>query len=276
VPRDRTAEGTERIDAVRPIHVTGLSLWTPGFASLESLARGERDPAVIDCASAWVPARLLRGASRLTRMLGESAEKACLAGGADPKTVATIYGSDYGEIETMVILLDTIFRGDGQLSPMRFKNSVHNAASGLSSIGQGNQSFSTSLAAGKRTFEASMIEAMALLEDRGGSAIVAVADDSLPEPLRQLEGWEALAVGLCLSAERGERAIATLTGLGPDDAPSVRASTFAGRTLDPRVAANAVAGAFPLLDAVYARRTERISLAPGVRGAFAVDVAPPT
>lgn len=257
---------------MRPIHVTGLSLWTPGFASLDAFAKGERDPSVIDCASAWVPARLLRGASRLTRMLGESAEKACVDGGADPKTVATIYGSDYGEIETMVILLDTIFRGDGQLSPMRFKNSVHNAASGLSSIGQGNQSFSTSLAAGRRTFEASMIEAMALLEDRGGTAIVACADDSLPEPLRQLEGWEALAVGLCLSTEPGAKTIATLTGLAPEAEASVRATSFAGRPLDPRVAANAIAGAFPLLEALHTRTTGRVSLAPGVSGAFAVDV----
>jgi hypothetical protein len=259
---------------VRPIHVTGLSLWSPGYASLEAFASGVADPAVIDCASAWVPARLLRGASRLTRMLGESAEKACAAGGADPKTVATVYGSDYGEIETMVILLDTIFRGDGQLSPMRFKNSVHNAASGLGSIGQGNQSFSTSLAAGKRTFEASMIEAMALLDERGGTAVVACADDSLPEPLRQLEGWEALAVGLCLSAEAEANALATLTGLAPDETASARATTFAGRALEPRVAANAVAGALPLFDAIRARKAGRVSLAPGVIGAFAVDVTP--
>jgi hypothetical protein len=258
---------------VRPIYVTGLSLWTPGFASVEALASGARDESVIDCASAWVPARLLRGASRLTRMLGESAEKACAAGGADPKTVATIYGSDYGEIETMVILLDTIFRGDGQLSPMRFKNSVHNAASGLGSIGQGNQSFSTSLASGKRTFEASMIEAMALLDERGGTAVVACADDSLPEPLRQLEGWEALAVGLCLTVDEGAKTLATLTGLAPDHAESARATTFAGRAIEPRVAANAVAGALPLLDAVWSKRAGRVSLAPGVSGAFAVDVA---
>ncbi len=259
---------------MRPIYVTGVSLWTPGFATFAAFLRGEPDPAVTDCASAWVPARLLRGASRLTRMLGETAEKACADAGADPKTVATIYGSDYGEIETMVILLDTIFRGDGQLSPMRFKNSVHNAASGLSSIGQGNQSFSTSLAAGKTTFQASMIEAMALLEDRGGAAIVAVADDSLPEPLRRLEGWEALAVGLCLSSEPGERAIATLTGLAQDDAATPRASTFAGRALDARVLANVQAAAFPLLDALASRTAGRVSLTPGMAGAFAVDVTP--
>ena len=263
---------------MRPILVTGLALWTPGFASIDAFAEGAHDPSVTDCASAWVPARLLRGASRLTRMLGESAERACVAGGADPKTVATVYGSDYGEIETMVILLDTIFRGDGQLSPMRFKNSVHNAASGLSSIGQGNRSFSTSLAAGRRTFEASIIEAMALLEERGGEVVVAVADDSLPEPLRQLEGWEALAVGLCLRSDEAARAgeprrvLATLGGLAPEEEPSPRATRFSGRAIDPRVSANAVAAAFPLLDAIYSGRAGRVCLAPDVRGAFAVDV----
>ena len=160
---------------MRPAHVTGLSLWTPGYGSLAAWARGEEDVSCTDCSCAWVPPRLLRGASRFTRMLGEAAEQATRDAGGDPRTIATVYGSDYGEIETMIVLLDTIFRGDGQLSPMRFKNSVHNAASGLCSIGQANQSFSTALAAGTRTFEASMLEALALLDERGGSVVVSIA-----------------------------------------------------------------------------------------------------
>lgn len=260
---------------MRPALVTGLSLWTPGYGSLAAWARGEEDASVVDCACAWVPPRLLRGASRFTRMLGEAADQACRDAGADPKTVATVYGSDYGEIETMVVLLDTIFRGDGQLSPMRFKNSVHNAASGLCSIGQGNQSFSTALAAGRRTFEASMLEAMALLDERGGAVVVSIADDVLPEPLVALEGWEALAIGVVLEQEAPrERVIATLSDLSLDEGTTRRGTHFAGRPLGERRLETTAAAAAPLFDALIAKRAERVVLAPGEAGSLSVAVTP--
>ena len=260
---------------MKPVVVTGLALWTPGFASIGAWARGERDESVTDCECAWIPPRLLRGASRFTRMLGEAAEQATRDAGADPRTIATVYGSDYGEIETMVVLLDTIFRGDGQLSPMRFKNSVHNAASGLSSIGQGNQSFSTALAAGRRTFEASMLEAMALLDERGGAVVVSIADDVLPEPLASLEGWEALAVGIVLQREaEPSRVIATLTELAVDATVSARATHFRGHALGDRRVGTTAAAAIPLFEALAEGRGGRISLAPGEASALCVTLTP--
>lgn len=259
---------------MRPVHVTGLALWSPGFASLGAWARGEADPSVDDCTCAWVPQRLLRGASRFTRLFGEVADQAVRHAGSDPKTIATVYGSDYGEIETMLVLLDTIFRGDGQLSPMRFKNSVHNAASGLCSIGQGNQSFSTALAAGRRTFEASMLEAAALLEERGGAVVVSIADDVLPEPLVQLEGWEALGVGVVLESEADpSRVIATLSELAPGE-PTARATELCGRPLGPRLVHTTGAAAAPFLTALVNRTAGRVALAPGEDAPFSVTITP--
>ncbi len=260
---------------MRPAHVTGLSLWTPGYGSLAAWARGEEDVSCTDCSCAWVPPRLLRGASRFTRMLGEAAEQATRDAGGDPRTIATVYGSDYGEIETMIVLLDTIFRGDGQLSPMRFKNSVHNAASGLCSIGQANQSFSTALAAGTRTFEASMLEALALLDERGGSVVVSIADDVLPEPLLSLEGWEGMAVGIVLEREApAEKVIATLSDLSVDETATARATHFRGRPLSERRVHTTAAAALPLFDTLVDRRPGRVSLAPGHAGALSVTASP--
>jgi hypothetical protein len=257
------------------VHVTGLALWSPGFSSLGAWARGESDPSVTDCTCAWVPPRLLRGASRFTRLFGEVADQAVRHAGGDAKTIATVYGSDYGEIETMLVLLDTIFRGDGQLSPMRFKNSVHNAASGLCSIGQGNQSFSTALAAGRRTFEASMLEAIALLEERGGAVVVSVADDVLPEPLVALEGWEALGVGVVLEREADpSRVIATLGELDREEASGARATHLAGRPLGPRLAHTTGAAAAPFLTAMVSKTAGRVALAPGEEAPFAVTITP--
>jgi hypothetical protein len=260
---------------VKPVYLTGIALWSFGYRDLEAFLADARDESVVECSFPWVPSRLLRGASRLTRMLGHVAAAATERGNADPHTIATVYSSSYGEIETMVTLLDAIFAGDGQLSPMRFKNSVHNSASGLGSIGMGNQGFSTALAAGHRSFEAAMIETIALLGETGGDAVISVADDRLPAPLALQCAREGLAIGLCLRSERPkDGAIAIMDDLRQDsEAAPVRAS-FHGRALSPEIIENPSAAALPLIEASFARREERVPLAFDVARPFSIRVRP--
>lgn len=239
---------------VRPLWITGLSLWAPGTGSLEAFMKGAHDPSLDDAPCAWVPPRLLRGSSRLTRMFGEAAAQAVTAAGRDPKSIATIYTSSFGEIETMVLLLDTIFRGDGQLSPMRFKNSVHNAGSGLGSIGQSNTAFSTALAAGARSFEAGMLEAIALVNERGGDVVVSCADDVIPAPLSRVEGEReedrraGLSVGVVISAEPGPAPLAQIVRVVALAGRVPMPREAFGRALGARVLQNPAAHALPLFE----------------------------
>jgi hypothetical protein len=263
------------------IYLTGISIWSPGFAGARAFARGERDQSVTDCAAPWVSARLGRGSSRLTRMLGEVAAQACAHGGADRASVSTVYASGYGEIETMLVLLEAIFAGDGQLSPMRFKNSVHNAASGLGSIGTGNRGFSTAIAAGDRSFEAGMIEAIALLSEAAADPegarelIVATADDALPDPLSRLCAREALGVGLCLSTVRPARgAIAVLDDLRQDPGPAATVDRFLDRAISPELASNPAAAALPLIAAAIRRQSARVALSGDTPRPFSIAIAP--
>lgn len=260
---------------MKPIYLTGIALWSIGYRDLDAFVADARDESVVDCSSPWVPSRLLRGASRLTRMLGHVAAVATEKGKVDPRTIATIYSSSYGEIETMVTLLDSIFRGDGQLSPMRFKNSVHNSASGLGSIGMGNQGFSTALAAGPRSFEAAMIETFAWLDEASGAAVVSIADDRLPEPLAVQSAREALAVGLSMQCDRPEeRALAILDDLREDDRAVAAPSTFRGRPLSAALLENPAAWALPLLESALEHRDARIPLAFDAARPFSVRIRP--
>lgn len=258
---------------MRPVHVTGIGLFAVGFSDLDAFVRGEPDPSVTDASNPWVPSRLGRGTSPLTRMLGEVAAQAAARGGVDPHTCATVYGSALGEFETMVVLLDTIFRGDGQLSPMRFKNSVHNAASGLGSIGQSNAGFSTALAAGPRSFEASMLEGLVLASETGADVIVAVADDRLPEPFTALGTPSGLAVGIALRCDAPDESIlGTITALRakPDSEPAV--STFMGRSLD-AYRGNPTCSALPLIEALLGEPKGDVALAHGLPRPFVVTLA---
>jgi hypothetical protein len=175
----------------------------------------------------------------------------------------------------MVTLLDTIFRGDGQLSPMRFKNSVHNAASGLGSIGQGNRGFSTALAGGRRTFEASMIEAIALAAESGGDVVVSVADDALPPPFDTLAPRDGLGVGLCLRSERpASGVLGRVSGLRVGGTTADWPTTLRGRAIPERVRANPTVSALALVEAVLSAESSTVPLAHDAPRPFLLDVAP--
>lgn len=252
---------------MRPLYVTGLGLWSPGFADVARWREGRPDPAVDRPRCAIVDARLKRGSSRFANSLGEVVEQAAKEAGLDLKTVPTLYGSSLGEIETMVMLLRMLYEEEGKLSPNRFKNSVHNAVSGLVSIATGNTSFSTAIAGGDRSFEVTLIEAWTFLEAEGGAAILAVGDDRPPEPLDQLGQHDALAIGLALSIEAPSGRRARLSNLRP-----AREAIEPHTRVPEHLARNCAAAGLELVDAVLAQRSGTVSLALPGRVGLAVDL----
>ncbi len=254
---------------MRPLYVRGLGLWSPGFPDATAWREGRAIEGADRPPCKLIDARLKRGSSRFANSLGEVVEQACAAAGLDVRAVPTFYGSSLGEIETMVVLLRMLYEEEGKLSPNRFKNSVHNAASGLLSIATANTAFSTAIAGGERSFEATLIEAWAYLHVEGGAAVLAVGDDRPPEPLDRLGDHGALAVGLALSVEP------------PSAGPRVSianlrrsASVLAGRARVPAdLRTNCAAAALELVEAALARRAGTVSLALPGRPGMCADVA---
>ncbi len=251
---------------MRPLYVTGLGLWSPGFPDVATWREGRAIDGADKPPCKLVDVRLKRGSSRFANMLGEVVEQACAAGGLDVRTVPTFYGSSLGEIETMVVLLRMLHDEEGKLSPNRFKNSVHNAASGLLSIATANTAFSTAIAAGERSFEATLIETWAYLNVEGGAAVLAVGDDRPPEPLDRLGDHGALAIGLALSVERPEGSCVALTSLRRGEAPSSHAR------VPEELRRNCASAALELVDAVLSRRAGPVSLALPGRAGMLVDL----
>jgi hypothetical protein len=234
--------------------VSGLAAWAPGYATIGAIAKRAHDPSVEDAAAEILSARARRGTSRVTRMLVHCATACARDAGVDPKTVPMVYGSALGETATMVSLLQQIYRDPGPVSPMLFKNSVHNAASGLASIALGNRAFSTAVAASERTTEASILEALTWIADEGGSIVVALADDRLPEPLGARFPVDPLAVAICLRrADEPGRALATLHVERPAVVPAL--------VPPPGFARSPVAPGLALALAVHARTAATVPLA---------------
>lgn len=252
---------------MKPIGLVGYGLWSPGFANVTAWREGRPDPEVVKPACELVNKRLRRGSSRFANMLGEVVQQAAESASVDPGAVPTVYGSSLGEIETMVTLLAMLFQEEGKLSPNRFKNSVHNAASGLVSIGTSNTTFSTAIAGGDRSFETSLIEAWAYLDAHGGDVILAVADDRAPAPLDELDDHDALAVAFALRADPGA------------DVPRIQgwrveptAPESAARVPD-ALRHNCAGPGLALLDALLARRPGPVGLSPAEGPQIVVDLA---
>ncbi|MCA9609041.1 MAG: beta-ketoacyl synthase chain length factor, partial [Myxococcales bacterium] len=134
-----------------------------------------------------------------------------------------------------------------------FKNSVHNAASGLLSIATVNTAFSTAIAGGARSFETTLLEAWAWLEDEGGAAVVAVADDRAPEPLDAVDDHEALSIGVALSAE----------GSGPRlENLRIVAEVSRHAAMSEAMRANCASPGLELAEAILSRREGPVALSP--------------
>ncbi len=251
---------------MRPLYVRGCGFWAPGLASWRDRAAGRRREGLVEPPCEAVPARLLRGTSVVTRAAIEAVSQAVADGGADLATVATVFGSELGEVQTAVALIAQI-RAEGLPSPMRFKNSVHNAASGTASIAWGNKRFSTALSAGADLVAMALLEAWAYADAHGGDVAVALAEEEIPAPLPGHGSYPSVGFGFLLSASKPE---------GGSYARLERLRVDASAGVAPEVAGyvgNACAPAFALLDAVTARRGATVPLSSDASSPWCVDVA---
>lgn len=249
---------------MRPLYAYGCGFWTPGVASWRDRAAGLHTGAAEPPCEA-VPSRQLRGTSVVTRASIEALSQAVREAGANLATVATVFGSELGEVQTAVALLAQI-RAEGIPSPMRFKNSVHNAASGTASIAWENKSFSTAIAAGGDLVAMALLEAWAWIDMYGGDAVVTLAEEEIPAPLPGPRSYPSVAFAFYLSAERPPRWEGVrLEGLRRDASVPLAPAVEGHR-------GNACAPAFALLDAITLRRANTLSLSRDAGAPWCVDV----
>lgn len=187
--------------------------------------------------------------------------------------VPTVFGSALGEADTMIGLLDTMWREKAALSPTSFAMSVHNAASGLISIAAGNRGFTTSLAADYDTPGTALLEAVGLALADDLPVVVACADEAAPRDLvPDAERFELLAVALVLArpgSPAAANALATMRG------PVFEAPTIVGAPARDELARNPQIGLLDVVDAVLRGRSGVVRLDRGRGRGLAVELGAP-
>lgn len=240
------------------VWVQGIGLLGPGLASwaasldvLRGLQPLASAPTVLPPPARLPPAERRRAGAAVKLALAV-ADEAVAQAQVDPATLATVFTSSSGEGTNCHALCETLATPTPMVSPTRFTNSVHNAASGCWHIAVGSRASSTSLCAFDGSFGAGLLEAATSVALGGAPMLLVASDSPYPEPLNATRPLpDHFGLALVLAPVADARSIAAMTIDTIDPAPA--ASVCSDAALEALRRAIPAAAALPLLIALAQR-----------------------
>jgi hypothetical protein len=163
----------------------GLDDWPSGAFALAGVTPYTPRATVLPVPTA-LPAAERRRTGAVVRLALAIGFEATSRAGANPAELATVFSSSGGDGYNCHEICQTLATGDRQLSPTRFHNSVHNAASGYWSIAAGATPASSVLCAYDATFGAALLEALTQVVVDQTPVLLVAFDSAYPEPLHSV------------------------------------------------------------------------------------------
>lgn len=248
------------------VAIEGVALWAsrlPGWDLAQAVIRGEQ--AAPEAASARPSPTLLapterRRAPDTVAVALEVAARACEAAGRKPAELPSVFASTHGDTAISDYMCATLAGTPTLISPIKFHNSVHNAAAGYWSIGTGSLAPYTAISAYEYTFGAGLLEAatQAVCEHRPVLYVVFdIESKGALATMAASRGLFGAALVLAPAAHQQQRKMIltteTVNSLDPTPARSAAA---------PLIADNAMAPCLPLFEVLaYSNpRTVRLCL----------------
>jgi hypothetical protein len=202
----------------------GMDDWLAAAAVLAGTAPYSPRPPILPPPAA-LPAAERRRTGEVVRLALAIGFEAISRAGATAAELPTVFSSSGGDGNNCHEICQTLASDDRQISPTRFHNSVHNAASGYWSIAAGATPGSSVLCAFDASFGAGLLEALTqVVVDRTPVLLVAY-DAGYPEPLRTARPIpEAFGVAMVLAPQdAAESARFRLGGDAESRAPVITA-----------------------------------------------------
>ncbi len=164
---------------------------SPGSLSLAELGRFLK--------ADRLPRTERRRAGKSVRLAMTACWEAVESSGLDPANLPMVFASSSGDTEVLSHTCAALAEPERMVSPTRFHNSVHNAASGYWSIAVGTHEPATALACHDDTAGAGLLEAAMQATTGGLPVLLVIYDIPFPEPMCHAEAIaEPLAVALVL------------------------------------------------------------------------------
>lgn len=252
--------------------IAGIGFWASGLSSWEAAQAFAADGNLPEASPRRPSPELLapnerRRAPESVAVALEVALAASRASGHDPATLASIFASGHGDFAITGYMCETLADDPRAISPIRFHNSVHNAAAGYWTIGAGCTATTTAISAGPATFAQGLLEALAQLAT-GTPAVLLVAYDVESNGLLGTLTPSAGLLGGALVLTRATEGSGPLLRASLREADTIPA---APGPLAQRLHGNAMAPMLPLFDALAAG-AGRVMLDAGAAQALEVEV----
>jgi Beta-ketoacyl synthase, N-terminal domain len=251
--------------AVR-VYIDGIGVWSPGledWARTSAVLRGEAPfkPESVPLPSPAVLSAAERRRSPATaRIAVQVASEACESAGSDAAQLACVFASSHGDTEISDYLCREL-AANAPLSPTKFHNSVHNAASGYWTIAVGCMQSATALSGGDESFAYGLLEAGLQAVCSNRPILLVAYDHAAPAPLSSVCSISrSFGVAFVLSPIATPRSLALVELRDPDQ--WARDAVV----LDPELLSlqrgNPAARSLPLLSCLAAASTATVSVSP--------------
>jgi hypothetical protein len=189
----------------------GLRDWPGAAQVLAGAAAYEPRPTVLPALECLPPAERRR-TGRVVRLALSVGLEATARAGADATHLPAVFSSSGGDGENCHEICQVLASADRQISPTRFHNSVHNAASGYWGIATGATAASNALCACDASFAAGLLEALVQLRTAETAVLLIAYDADYPEPIRSLRPIpDAFAVALLLTPSLQQESMVQIT-----------------------------------------------------------------
>ncbi|HEY6644563.1 beta-ketoacyl synthase chain length factor [Povalibacter sp.] len=242
--------------ALPAVVIEGVAFWSsrlPGWDVARAVIRGE---AAAPDAAAPRPAPTLlapterRRAPDTVAIALEVAARACNAAQRSPAELASVFASTHGDLAISDYMCATLVDTPTLISPVKFHNSVHNAAAGYWSIGTGSFATYTALSAFRHTFAAGLLEAVTQVACDGRPVLYVAFDIEAKGPLATIAPSKGLLGAALVLAPCGA-ATATRMRLRIDEQPGATPANSPAAAL---IAQNALAPCLPFFEALALQR----------------------
>jgi Beta-ketoacyl synthase, N-terminal domain len=163
----------------------GLDDW-PGAVQVFSGAKPYVSRATVLPAPAALPAAERRRTNAVVKLALAIGFEAVNRSGMEASELPTVFTSSGGDGNNCHEICQTLASADRQISPTRFHNSVHNAASGYWTIAAAATPASNVLCAFDASFGAGLLEALTQVVVERTPVLLVAYDVGYPEPLRSV------------------------------------------------------------------------------------------
>lgn len=246
------------------LYVDGIGIWAAGLADWPQARAALRGEQAYSAQTTPLPVpSILHAAERrrapaTVKLALHVASAACEMAQQAPAHLPCVFASSHGDTEISDYMCAELAQPQPALSPTKFHNSVHNAASGYWTIAVGCMQAANAISAGAQSFAAGLLEAAALATSDTKPVLLVAYDITAPLALLPLCPIPAaFAVAMVLNAAPSAQSIATLTHATHRTPDTDALPTFAMQLM----AANPAAHSLPFLHAFAQQRPMTVSLA---------------